>query len=332
MEAELEFDYLPWQTAPLARILDLKQRDLLPHAILLESASDQDIGALVRYLSLLLLCDQVQELDICGSCEACRMMRAGTYADFSWVTPEPDEKTKKISKNIKIEQIRKLIYEINLTSHYDRLKIAAIYPAERMSIASANALLKTLEEPGERVFLLLATHNKGRIPVTIRSRCQSMAVTLPETEQALSWLTEQGVGAEETGRYLDYAGGDPVLALNLRRQGYAALVEQFKSSFSRFLRGDLDVATLCRELLTFESSLVRRLVDMTLRAYSYQASGVDAGAQPVDGADPVSAQGLLDLHLQAQSQLRVDENNLDLQLQLEDVLISLKQILTRRIV
>ena len=59
---------------------------------------------------------------------------------------------------------------------------------------------------------------------------------------------------------------------------------------------------------------------------------LDADAQSRSGADRRSAQALLDLRQRAQYQLQVEENNLDLQLQLEDVLISLKQILSRRLI
>ncbi len=258
------------------------------------------------------------------------MMRAGTYADFNLVTIEPDPKTKKMRKNIVIGQIRDLIYELSLTPRFERLKIAAICPADAMNTASANALLKTLEEPASRVLILLLTHNCGRIPITLRSRCQSWSIHTPARTQALNWLNEKGVSEQEAGSYLDFANGDPPLALELRQNDYAALVEKFKSRFGSFLRGELGVSQLCRELLGFESAMVRRLIEMTLTAYCYRNSGADTDANPVAGADRARARQLLDLRLRAQSQLRVEENNLDLQLQLEDVLISLKQILTRR--
>ena len=259
------------------------------------------------------------------------MMRADTYADFNLVTLEYNEKTKKINKNINIEQIRKLIHEVYLTSQYKRLKIAVIYPAEAMNKSSANALLKTLEEQASRVLIILLTHNPGRIPVTLRSRCQAWSINPPTREQALNWLREQDFEAQTAASYLEFAAGDPVLALQLKQYDYAALVAQFKSRFSQFLRGDLSVSDLCRGLLSSEKSIIRRLINLSLNAYCYRSSGIDADATSRPGADRQSAQALLDLRLRAQHQLRVEENNLDLQLQLEDVLISLKQILTRRL-
>jgi DNA polymerase-3 subunit delta' len=328
----VEAPFLPWHSDILSRALALKQQQHLPHAVLIDTASEQDISDFAGYLASLLLCDKPDELLVCGSCQACRMMRAGTYADFTMVALEENEKTKKINKNINIEQIRKLIHEVTLTRNYDRLKIAVIYPAEGMNKSSANALLKTLEEPAPQVLLILLTHNRGRIPITLRSRCQSWTLNLPSQSQALEWLHRQGVEDESALDYLRFADGDPVLALQLKIQDYASIVAKFKTGFARFLRGELSVTELCRGLASAETSTIRRLVNMTLMAYCYQTSGVDANANPVPGTDRQRAQALTELRLKAQRQLQVEENNLDLQLQLEDVLISLKQILTRRLI
>jgi len=329
---EINPQFLPWQADVLKRALALKHQQHLPHAVLIDTASEQDFSAFACYLSMLLLCDKPDNLATCGNCQACEMMQAGTYADYSLVTLEPNEKTKKLNKNINIDQIRKLIHEVSLTRQYERLKIAAIYPAEAMNKSSANALLKTLEEPAPQVLLMLLTHNRGRIPVTLRSRCQSWTIDPPARTQALEWLRGQGVQDEMATSYLQFAGGDPVLALHLKQHGYASLVSQFKSRFSQFLRSELSVTDLCRGLLSSETAIIRRLINMTLMAYCYQMSGVDANAELRSGSDKCGAQAIMDLRLKAQQQLQIEENNLDLQLQLEDVLISLKQILTRRLI
>ena len=322
--------YLPWQVSLLARALDLKARGRLPQAVIIDNDSRQDSSGFVHYLASLLLCDQPRELSPCGTCDACRMMQAGTYADYALVTLEIDEKTKKISKNIKIEQIRKLIHEVSLTHQYARLKIAAIYPAEHLSRGGANAFLKTLEEPAPGVLLMLVTHNRGRIPITLRSRCQTWRLGLPSRTEAHDWLQQQQMTAEDADTYLDYAAGDPMLALDLQQRDYASLVADFKQRLGNFLRGSLAASSLCQHLKSFEPALLRRLIDMTLNAYCYRSSGIDAAGNPLEDGDRERAQRLLELRQRAQNQLQVEENNLDLQLQLEDVLISLKQILTRR--
>ncbi|MCP4331776.1 MAG: hypothetical protein GY785_03900 [Gammaproteobacteria bacterium] len=323
---------LPWQGNVLQRALQLRNEGHLPHAVLVDTDSEHGIDDLALTLSMLLLCDNPENLSVCGVCEACRMMSAGTYADFSRVTLEQDSKSKKLNKNIKIEQIRNLIHEVSLTRKYNRLKIAAIYPAEIMNKSSANALLKTLEEPAAHVLILLLTHNRGRLPVTLRSRCQTWTIKPPPASQSLEWLSKQGIDAAMAQKYLQFAAGDPLLALHLQQQDYASLVDKFKSRLASFLRGGLSASELSKGLLSSEAAITCRLVGMTLNAYCYQASGIDSSAQASATEDRSRARRLLELRQRAQLQLQVEENNLDFQLQLEDVLISLKQILTRRLI
>ena len=324
-------ELLPWQGDVLRRALQLQREQHLPHAVLLDTSSERRIDDLAMYLSMLLLCDNPDDLLLCGHCEACRMMTAGTYADFTRVTLEVDDKSKKLSKTIKIEQIRKLIHELSLTRKHDRLKIAAIYPADAMTSSSANALLKTLEEPAAHVLLVLLTANPGRIPITLRSRCQLWSIHRPSQQQSLQWLREQGIETGEAEQCLQFAAGDPLLAQALQQQEFAHLVETFKNRLGAYLRGKLSVSELGKDLAGGEVATTRRLIEMSLGAFCFQASGIDQANQSKAAADPLKARQLLDLRARAQRQLMVEENNLDFQLQLEDVLISLKQILTRRL-
>ncbi|MEM7564234.1 MAG: DNA polymerase III subunit delta' [Pseudomonadota bacterium] len=321
---------LPWQESLLQRALDLKAQQRLPHALIIESSSDQAIDKFIHGFIRLLLCQNPVELSPCGECDACRLLQAGTYADFSFVTLETNEKTNKINKNIKIEQIRNLIHEVTLTKNYDSLKVAVIYPAEAMSLNGANALLKTLEEPAAGVFILLVTHNLGRIPITLRSRSQIWSMKSAEHAEATRWLEQQGLEQHEITDYLAYANGDPLLAVHLKENNYSQLVDNFKSAFGQFMRNQISVSGLCKELRNVEVSLIRRLIDRLLKAYCYQMCGTDSEANPTSRQNLAAAQVLFELQRDAQRQLSVEENNLDLQIQLEDVLISLKQILTRR--
>ena len=316
----------------MQRALDLRDRGQLPHAVLLETPSSHGMDSLGYQLAGLLLCDNPDGLQICGECEACRLLAAGTYADFCSVTPQFDEKTKKTSKNIKIEQVRELIHTLSLTRHYERLKIAIIYPADSMSIAGANALLKTLEEPAEEVLLVLVTQNPGRVPITLRSRCQRWRIHQAETEQALQWLAEQGIERDECVEYLDYARGDPLWAAYLHEHQFSQLVNGFKPRLAAFLQGRIASSELCKEMLAGDHAITRRLLGMALDAYCFQACGIDVQGNPKPEAlNPAKARELLALKATAEHQLLVEENNLDFQIQLEDVLISLKQILTRRV-
>ena len=251
-------------------------------------------------------------------------MLANTYPDFKVVRLQFDEGKKKLNKNIKIEQVRDLIHEVYLTRSYDNLKIAVIYPADKMSIAGANSLLKTLEEPAENILIILATHKQGKIPITIRSRCQHWTLGLPPKEDAIKWLETEDLGNQEARQYLDLADGDPLLAIQLHAIEYVDLVAGFKQQFAQYLKNQIDVVTLSKYLMTSDISLIRRIISRVVKAYCQQYSGMQEA--PVNKS---SAQAMLGLMIRIEHQLMIEENNLDLQLQLEDVLISTKQIIMR---
>ncbi len=87
-----------------------------------------------------------------------------------------------------------------------------------MNPAAANALLKTLEEPQRDTYFLLVSHQPGRLPATIVSRCQRLAAPLPGREQARAWLASQGFA--DADRLLDQAGGAPLVARVIGNASY----------------------------------------------------------------------------------------------------------------
>ena len=74
-------------------------------------------------------------------------------------------------ESISINAIRDMDSQVNTTAIQGR-KVFAILQAHRLSGPAVNALLKTLEEPPKNVRFILATAWPGRLPATIRSRCQ----------------------------------------------------------------------------------------------------------------------------------------------------------------
>lgn len=98
--------------------------------------------------------------------------------DYIFVARGVDEKTGKHKKDIAIEQIRDLIGRLSQSS-FERggFKVAVIDDAEYLSAGAANALLKTLEEPGERTVIFLVVRDTTMLPETIISRCQVIRFT-----------------------------------------------------------------------------------------------------------------------------------------------------------
>ncbi|MBF0626427.1 MAG: DNA polymerase III subunit delta', partial [Magnetococcales bacterium] len=104
----------------------------------------------------------------CGHCPPCRKLAAGNHTDLILLEP-PAEKTQ-----IPVERVREVIAELNLTPLEAPRKVLLVDDAIQMNASSANALLKTLEEPPGAVLLILITRRPGLLLPTIRSRCQEL--------------------------------------------------------------------------------------------------------------------------------------------------------------
>ena len=79
-------------------------------------------------------------------------------------------------KNLKIEELREMIANLSTTSQFNNLKVYIINQCEDMSDRVYNALLKTLEEPGENIYAFLITKNMDQVMPTIVSRCQKIFI------------------------------------------------------------------------------------------------------------------------------------------------------------
>jgi DNA polymerase-3 subunit delta' len=103
----------------------------------------------------------------CGACDTCRHVVERIEPDIHWIFPE------KKSRIISVDQIReKLINEVTQTSLAGGWKAGVLVGADRLNEASANAFLKTLEEPPEKTLFLLLSDAPQQLLPTIVSRCQ----------------------------------------------------------------------------------------------------------------------------------------------------------------
>lgn len=117
----------------------------------------------------------------CGVCDRCRRIVARTESDVHWVFPE------KKSRIISAEQVReKLINEVTQTSLSGGWKAGVLVGADRLNEASANAFLKTLEEPPEKTLFLLLSDTPQQLLPTIVSRCQRIDLNT-QRELAEPW-------------------------------------------------------------------------------------------------------------------------------------------------
>ena len=211
----------PW----LQRQLDalLAQRG---HAWLLQGPSGLGQFELGLAMVRAWLCDAPTPHGACGHCASCHAIDVHTHSDLTVLMPETeavargwplpdkaqadiDDKKRKPSKDIRVDAMRDTIEFAQRTSGRGRGKAVLIYPAERMNAVTANALLKTLEEPPGDVRFVLATDAAQLLLPTIRSRCLTHTLAWPGRDESLTWLAAQGLGAQEGAALLRAAGGRP---------------------------------------------------------------------------------------------------------------------------
>ncbi|MAI07935.1 MAG: hypothetical protein CMF61_03160 [Magnetococcales bacterium] len=154
----------------------------MPHALILSGAKGIGKRLIAEQFGRRLLCGPEEGamfapegLSCNESHELYPQIEASACPDFLMV--ELEEKKKSIS----VEQIRTTLSKLSLSS--DGKRIVIIDDADTMNKNAANALLKTLEEPGEGVHIVLIVHNISKILPTIISRCRHFRVsTLKENE------------------------------------------------------------------------------------------------------------------------------------------------------
>lgn len=116
--------------------------------------------------------------------------------------------------SIKIVQIRNLQADIVIKPH-KKYKIYIIDKAEKMTVESQNALLKTLEEPPEYAIIILVTNNKEGLLPTIRSRCEIIKFTPIPFIEMKNYLISQGIDSNRANLLSSFSRGSMKKALEL---------------------------------------------------------------------------------------------------------------------
>jgi len=232
------------------------------HAWLLQGPSGLGQYELASAMVGAWLCESTNALThgACGQCRSCHALSVHTHADLFVLMPETvllelgwhlnekaqseiDNKTRKPSKEIRIDAMRDAIEFSQRTNARGRGKAVLIFPAERMNHVTANALLKTLEEPPGDVKFVLATEAAHQLLPTIRSRCLTHTMSWPSTPDALIWLESVGISKDDAVTLLKTSGGRPEQVLKQINRGQTM---KWWSHFPRaMLLGD---ASFCADL------------------------------------------------------------------------------------
>ncbi len=265
-----------WHQPSWLKLLELQQRQRLPHALLLSGVRGTGKLHFAQAFARLLLCSK-PGATACGHCKGCLLNQQGSHPDLVQISPE------EAGKAIKIDQIRNLNRFIGGAAQQGGYRVVVITPPEEMNVNAANALLKGLEEPGDKTLFLLVSDNPGRLMATIRSRCQGMTLPSPSHQQALDWLSEASPQADGE-LLLRLSGGAPLMALEFEQNQSLArrtlLLKGLQEAASRRLPVPEVAQQLYKEeplqLLAWLSSLINDLVRYRACQSSERLVNVDA--------------------------------------------------------
>ncbi|WP_326543297.1 DNA polymerase III subunit delta' [Pseudorhodoferax sp.] len=311
------------------------------HAWLLHGPSGLGQYELALELVRAWLCEQPGGEGACGRCASCHAIDVRAHADLCVLLPEVqmlelgwpldekaqaeiDEKKRKPSREIRVEAMRGAVEFGQRTSARGRGKAVLVFPAERMNAISANALLKTLEEPPGDARFVLATGAAHLLLPTIRSRCMGHPMAWPTAQEAQDWLQAQdGVAAADVPVLLAAAGGRPEEALRMASTGRTA--RAWSALPQALARGDMGAVGDFAPAELVDA--MQKLCHDLLRAGQGAAPRFFAAA---DLPPPARLQALLHWSRKLQDSARIAEHPLNAGLMLESLVALAKTTLNSR--
>jgi DNA polymerase III subunit delta' len=165
-----------------------------------------------------------------GDCDAARLMAAGSHLDYRLIE-RTNAKTGKLRAEIVIGQIvrrpdsegQPLREFLSGTPMLGPRRVVVIDAADDMNRNTANALLKSLEEPSDDTVFLLISHSPGRLLPTIRSRCRALRFSRLGDAEVRQILAGADLDGEDEALLIELAAGCPGRALSLAGAGITAL-------------------------------------------------------------------------------------------------------------
>jgi DNA polymerase-3 subunit delta' len=216
----------------------------LPHALIL--GGDSGIGKatlafrLAKYLLANPASRDANTLAIDPASGASRRVASESHANLITVERHRDPETGKPSKEVAVEDVRKVESFMRLSAGEGGWRIAVVDEAAHLNRAGQNALLKILEEPPARTVLMLVCDRPGMLLPTIHSRCRLLRMAPLSTGIVSTLLTRYAPDVEPADRDLlaDLSGGSIGRALDLADGEGLALYAETAALFEKLTRPD----------------------------------------------------------------------------------------------
>ncbi|MGM0564620.1 MAG: DNA polymerase III subunit delta' [Pseudomonadota bacterium] len=247
----------PWHEQAWQSVEEQVSQSRLPHALLLQGPSGVGKLDFARQLARGMLCQKAPGAEACGQCHDCHLCDIGGHPDWHELTFELT-KEGKLSREIRVDQVRQLSDSLSLKSHASGGKVAIIHPAHKMNTNAANSLLKTLEEPTEQTLLLMVSDQPSRLLPTLRSRCQNLRFALPDLATAEEWLAGRNPDQDHQA-LLALAAGAPLLAERAAREGWVDLRQAWFERLLAVARGEVSPVDAAAEFANSDAGPVALL-------------------------------------------------------------------------
>ncbi len=230
----------------------------------------------------------------CGTCASCQKIAKRNHPDVTWVMPEDELISRGLagrsdfantpSRDIRIEQVRKLQERLAFRALEAPTKLALIITAHAMNPPAQNALLKTLEEPAKDTVLILVSSAPDKLLPTIRSRCAKANFgPLPTEFIAAEVKARKKVDDALAAQVAAMSSGSLSRALELNPKALAnrkEIIERFETLEPSDARGWLQLAeTMGSDRQTAEDALE------VLQTWNHDVAVTQAGGESIVNAD-----------------------------------------------
>jgi len=311
----------------------------LPGSILMHGPPGTGKAAAALELAKVVTCLDA-ERQPCGECASCRKFRTMEHPDVLLLFPvpgsaKPEEAAEErlaiaanpyrkieFAKNVSlhIDMVREVKQRLRLHSFQGQGRVIVMLGCETMTQETANALLKSLEEPPKDVVFILTTSNLDAMLPTIVSRCQLLQFTYLSVDTITEALTTREGIPERDARFFAFiAGGSYTRAREFLKDDFARRKKLCDSILETNAAGSLDDSvTLAEEMLReYPSNEIRSVLELlvSLLKYSYELCETGAGTDSQNGSFfsiPAKAETPIDAAL-IESVLEEVEKFVDLQ-------------------
>jgi DNA polymerase-3 subunit delta' len=255
LQNHLSFDDIAGHDRPATILKRALANKTLAHAYLFSGG--EGIGKKMTALALAAAvnCRNPVSSGGCGECPSCRKVAALTHPDVHILAADGDE--------IKIDQVRQTQADLALKPFEGAKKILIVDGAESMNPSSANAFLKTLEEPpGETLIVLVSPLPQSLLP-TIRSRCQEIRfLPLPRPILAQALMRKRNLSEEDAWFLAAIAQGSLGRGLAMDVEQEKAVREELVVLWSGLGRMNAAEVLAQAEVLSKDRERLERLLDI----------------------------------------------------------------------